>query len=161
MACLGVRGGGRCGDRGRSGDGPGRIQRHRGIPRRGVPSAVHEANIVMGRANKALAARVTAIAGGFLTEEASGHPEKYVFTGNPVRQPILDALHLCGQLTVVPRPDVGLEHEPDPGRARGDDVDGALDHRHHLVPLPLDVGEHRVRLVGQPGLADHPDGGGT
>src|SRR5690606_32637655 len=63
--------------------------------RRGVPSAVHEANIVMGRANKALAARVTAIAGGFLTEEASGHPEKYVFTGNPVRQPILDALRIA------------------------------------------------------------------
>ncbi|WP_274628343.1 undecaprenyldiphospho-muramoylpentapeptide beta-N-acetylglucosaminyltransferase [Arvimicrobium flavum] len=60
--------------------------------RRGVPSAIHEANIVMGRANKALAGRVTAIAGGFLTEQASGHPEKYVFTGNPVRQPILDAL---------------------------------------------------------------------
>lgn len=63
--------------------------------RRGVPSAVHEANIVMGRANKALAGRVTAIAGGFLTEKASGHPEKYVFTGNPVRQPILDALQVA------------------------------------------------------------------
>lgn len=60
--------------------------------RRGVPSAVHEANIVMGRANKALAGRVTAIAGGFLNEQASGHPEKFVVTGNPVRQPVLDAL---------------------------------------------------------------------
>lgn len=55
--------------------------------RRGVPTMVHEANIVMGRASKALARRVDVIAGGFLTEQASGHPEKYVFTGNPVRQP--------------------------------------------------------------------------
>lgn len=60
--------------------------------RLGVPSAVHEANVVMGRANKALGGRVTAIAGGFLTEAASGHPEKYVFTGNPVRRPVLEAL---------------------------------------------------------------------
>lgn len=63
--------------------------------RRGVPTMVHEANIVMGRANKALAGRVEVIAGGFLTEQASGHPEKYVFTGNPVRQPILDALNVA------------------------------------------------------------------
>jgi UDP-N-acetylglucosamine--N-acetylmuramyl-(pentapeptide) pyrophosphoryl-undecaprenol N-acetylglucosamine transferase len=60
--------------------------------RRGVPTAIHEANIVMGRANKALAGRVTAIAGGFLSEQASGHPEKFVITGNPVRQPVLQAL---------------------------------------------------------------------
>ena len=63
--------------------------------RRGVPTMVHEANIVMGRANKALARRVNVIAGGFLTEQASGHPEKYVFTGNPVRQPILDVLDVA------------------------------------------------------------------
>src|SRR5690554_6292533 len=31
-----------------------------------VPTLIHEQNAVMGRANKALAARVTAIAGGFL-----------------------------------------------------------------------------------------------
>jgi UDP-N-acetylglucosamine--N-acetylmuramyl-(pentapeptide) pyrophosphoryl-undecaprenol N-acetylglucosamine transferase len=60
--------------------------------RRGVPTAIHEANVVMGRANKALAARVTAIAGGFLSEAASGFPDKYVFTGNPARKPVLDAL---------------------------------------------------------------------
>ncbi|MBN9070939.1 MAG: undecaprenyldiphospho-muramoylpentapeptide beta-N-acetylglucosaminyltransferase [Rhizobiales bacterium] len=63
--------------------------------RRGVPSLIHEQNVVMGRANKALAGRVTAIAGGFLCEQASGHPEKYVFTGNPVRQPVLDALDVA------------------------------------------------------------------
>ena len=34
--------------------------------RRGVPTVIHEQNAVMGRANKALAGRVDAIAGGFL-----------------------------------------------------------------------------------------------
>ena len=38
--------------------------------RRNVPTIIHEQNAVMGRANKALAARVTAIAGGFLSEAA-------------------------------------------------------------------------------------------
>src|SRR5690348_17826885 len=51
-------------------------------------------------------------------------------------------------------PDVGLEHQADPRGRRGDDVDGLLDHGHHLVPLPLDVGEHRVGLAGQSGGAD-------
>ena len=36
--------------------------------RRGVPTLIHEQNAVMGRANKALAARVSAIAGGFLAD---------------------------------------------------------------------------------------------
>ncbi len=58
--------------------------------RRGVPSAIHEQNAVMGRANKALAARVTKIAGGFLK---AGGPlaSRIVETGNPVRQAVLDA----------------------------------------------------------------------
>src|SRR5690606_28330433 len=34
----------------------------------------------------------------------------------------------------------------------------ALDAVHDLVPLPLDVGEHRVGLAGQAGLADDADG---
>lgn len=58
--------------------------------RRGVPTLIHEQNAVMGRANRALAARVTAIAGGFL--KASGpYAGKIVETGNPVRQAVLDA----------------------------------------------------------------------
>jgi UDP-N-acetylglucosamine--N-acetylmuramyl-(pentapeptide) pyrophosphoryl-undecaprenol N-acetylglucosamine transferase len=58
--------------------------------RRGVPTIIHEQNGVMGRANRALAARVTAIAGGFL--KATGpHAAKIVETGNPVRQAVLDA----------------------------------------------------------------------
>src|SRR5690606_13391415 len=52
--------------------------------RRGVPTVIHEQNAVMGRANKALAARVDAIAGGFLTAEGP-FANKIVVTGNPVR----------------------------------------------------------------------------
>ncbi|WP_019171496.1 undecaprenyldiphospho-muramoylpentapeptide beta-N-acetylglucosaminyltransferase [Pseudaminobacter salicylatoxidans] len=59
--------------------------------RRGVPSLVHEQNAVMGRANKALASRVTAIAGGFLGEQASTYADKTIVTGNPVRPAVLDA----------------------------------------------------------------------
>ena len=56
--------------------------------RRGVRTVVHEQNAVMGRANKALAPRVTAVAGGFLPE---GGPfaAKIVTTGNPVRPGVL------------------------------------------------------------------------
>lgn len=58
--------------------------------RRGVPTLIHEQNAVMGRANRALASRVSAIAGGFL---AAGGPyaAKIVETGNPVRPAIAEA----------------------------------------------------------------------
>jgi UDP-N-acetylglucosamine--N-acetylmuramyl-(pentapeptide) pyrophosphoryl-undecaprenol N-acetylglucosamine transferase len=59
--------------------------------RRGVPTIVHEQNAVMGRANKALAARVTAIAGGFLPEGEGRYGAKTVVTGNPVRPAVLQA----------------------------------------------------------------------
>jgi UDP-N-acetylglucosamine--N-acetylmuramyl-(pentapeptide) pyrophosphoryl-undecaprenol N-acetylglucosamine transferase len=58
--------------------------------RRGVPSMLHEQNAVMGRANKALAGRVTAIAGGFLKAEGP-YAEKIVETGNPVRPAVIEA----------------------------------------------------------------------
>jgi UDP-N-acetylglucosamine--N-acetylmuramyl-(pentapeptide) pyrophosphoryl-undecaprenol N-acetylglucosamine transferase len=57
----------------------------------GIPSMVHEQNAVMGRANKALAARVSAIAGGFLPEGEGPHAAKIVTTGNPVRPAVLAA----------------------------------------------------------------------
>ncbi|MCV0397847.1 MAG: undecaprenyldiphospho-muramoylpentapeptide beta-N-acetylglucosaminyltransferase [Rhizobiaceae bacterium] len=57
--------------------------------RRGLPTLIHEQNAVMGRANKALAPRVTAIAGGFL-KPAGPFAAKIVETGNPVRQAVLD-----------------------------------------------------------------------
>ncbi|MGB3501456.1 MAG: undecaprenyldiphospho-muramoylpentapeptide beta-N-acetylglucosaminyltransferase [Mesorhizobium sp.] len=59
--------------------------------RRGVPTLIHEQNAVMGRANKALAARVSAVAGGFLTEATSAAPAKTVVTGNPVRPAVIEA----------------------------------------------------------------------
>jgi UDP-N-acetylglucosamine--N-acetylmuramyl-(pentapeptide) pyrophosphoryl-undecaprenol N-acetylglucosamine transferase len=59
--------------------------------RRKVPTLIHEQNAVMGRANKALAARVDAIAGGFLSPADSKAGNKIVVTGNPVRPAVLDA----------------------------------------------------------------------
>lgn len=57
----------------------------------GVPSMIHEQNAVMGRANRALATRVQAIAGGFLPEGEGRFAEKTVATGNPVRPAVLEA----------------------------------------------------------------------
>lgn len=59
--------------------------------RLGVPSMIHEQNAVMGRANKALAQRVQAIAGGFLPENGGAYSQKTVTTGNPVRPAIIEA----------------------------------------------------------------------
>ncbi len=56
-----------------------------------IPTMVHEQNAVMGRANKGLAGRVKAIAGGFLPETGGAYAEKTVTTGNPVRPPVLAA----------------------------------------------------------------------
>ena len=60
---------------------------------RGIPSVLHEQNGVMGRANRLLAARVTAIATGFRTL-ARFDPrwqEKISFTGNPIRGEVIAA----------------------------------------------------------------------
>ncbi|MBB3233918.1 undecaprenyldiphospho-muramoylpentapeptide beta-N-acetylglucosaminyltransferase [Phyllobacterium endophyticum] len=54
----------------------------------GIPTLVHEQNAVMGRANKALAPRVNAIAGGFLSDTGS-LSQKIITTGNPVRPAVL------------------------------------------------------------------------
>ena len=59
--------------------------------RRKVPTIVHEQNAVMGRANRALAARVAAIAGGFLDDKQGAFADKIVVTGNPVRPAVLEA----------------------------------------------------------------------
>jgi len=56
----------------------------------GVPTAIHEQNAVMGRANRALAKRVRAIAGGFLPE-GGAYADKTVVTGNPVRPAVIAA----------------------------------------------------------------------
>ncbi len=60
---------------------------------RGVPTVLHEANGVMGRANRMLAARVTKIATGFPTLK-NLEPvlqAKVTFTGNPVRPAVVAA----------------------------------------------------------------------
>lgn len=60
----------------------------------GIPSMIHEQNAVMGRANKALASRVQAIAGGFLPEGEGAYAAKTVTTGNPVRPAVLAATNV-------------------------------------------------------------------
>ncbi|MCY0147867.1 undecaprenyldiphospho-muramoylpentapeptide beta-N-acetylglucosaminyltransferase [Hoeflea sp. G2-23] len=57
----------------------------------GLPTMIHEQNAVMGRANKALAGRVKAIAGGFLPQGKGKYADKTVITGNPVRPEVLAA----------------------------------------------------------------------
>lgn len=57
----------------------------------GRPTLLHEQNAVMGRANKMLAGRVTAIAGGFLTAGEGVHADKIIVTGNPVRPAVIEA----------------------------------------------------------------------
>ncbi len=62
--------------------------------RRKVPAIVHEQNAVMGRANRALAARAAAIAGGFLDATSGKYADKIVITGNPVRPAVLEAAEM-------------------------------------------------------------------
>jgi UDP-N-acetylglucosamine--N-acetylmuramyl-(pentapeptide) pyrophosphoryl-undecaprenol N-acetylglucosamine transferase len=57
----------------------------------GIPTVIHEQNAVMGRANKMLAGKVKAIAGGFLPEGAGQYAGKTVVTGNPVRPGVIAA----------------------------------------------------------------------
>ena len=60
---------------------------------RGIPTVLHDANAVMGRANRALASRVTAIASSF--PEVALLPDtfkpKVTVTGNPVRPNVIAA----------------------------------------------------------------------
>src|SRR6185436_17985196 len=60
---------------------------------RRIPTAVHEQNAVLGRANRMLVKRATAIATSFeRTKFLDGRlANKAVLTGNPVRQAVIDA----------------------------------------------------------------------
>jgi branched-subunit amino acid transport protein len=73
-------------------------------------------------------------------------------------QVALHGFHLRGERAGHPRPDVRLEHQADPRRPGRDGIHGPLDHRHGLVPVTLDGGEHGIGLVRQPALPHHPDG---
>jgi UDP-N-acetylglucosamine--N-acetylmuramyl-(pentapeptide) pyrophosphoryl-undecaprenol N-acetylglucosamine transferase len=59
----------------------------------GIPTVIHEQNAVMGRANRLLAARVTAIATGFpgVFDSQPALAAKATHTGNPVRPAVIAA----------------------------------------------------------------------
>ena len=59
----------------------------------GIPTCIHEQNAVMGRANRAIAKRVTSIASSFpkISKLPDGTQGKVVVTGNPVRDRVLVA----------------------------------------------------------------------
>jgi UDP-N-acetylglucosamine--N-acetylmuramyl-(pentapeptide) pyrophosphoryl-undecaprenol N-acetylglucosamine transferase len=57
----------------------------------GIPTVIHEQNAVMGRANRMLASKVRAIAGGFLPDGSGQYADKTVVTGNPVRPDVITA----------------------------------------------------------------------
>lgn len=59
---------------------------------RGIPTALHEQNAVLGRANRMLAKRVDRIAASFSSTKHLDGPlrDKARFTGNPVRQSVID-----------------------------------------------------------------------
>ncbi|WP_018183522.1 undecaprenyldiphospho-muramoylpentapeptide beta-N-acetylglucosaminyltransferase [Kaistia granuli] len=57
-----------------------------------IPTIAHDANAVLGRANRLLASRVSAVATSFPeVGHASAAGSKIVQTGNPVRQAVIDA----------------------------------------------------------------------
>jgi UDP-N-acetylglucosamine--N-acetylmuramyl-(pentapeptide) pyrophosphoryl-undecaprenol N-acetylglucosamine transferase len=69
---------------------------------RGIPTIIHEQNAVMGRANRMLAPRVTAIATGFpgILNSEPTLAAKATYTGNPVRPAVIAAVS-----TAYPPPD--------------------------------------------------------
>ncbi len=58
-----------------------------------IPSAIHEQNAVMGRANRAMARKVNVLASSFpeIAHLPKSLADKVVFTGNPVRTAVLEA----------------------------------------------------------------------
>ncbi len=58
-----------------------------------IPSAIHEQNAVMGRANRAMARKVDVLASSFpeIAHLPKSLADKVVFTGNPVRAAVLEA----------------------------------------------------------------------
>src|SRR5262249_38898855 len=60
---------------------------------RGAPTLIHDANAVIGRANRFLAPRVTAIATTFpdTFPDAPNRPAKAIVTGNPIRAAVMAA----------------------------------------------------------------------
>lgn len=76
--------------------------------RLGIPTAIHEQNAVLGRANRLLAGRVGAIATGFAVPAGLRPADRAraVHTGNPVRPAVLA---VGGAEYLPPRPDGPIE----------------------------------------------------
>ena len=100
---------------------------------RRIPTVIHDANAVMGRANRMLAPRVTAIATSFpgMTLDAA-LAAKATTTGNPVRPMVLAAAAQPYAAPDARRHAQSARHRRQPGRARdgrrgaaGDRSDGA------------------------------------
>jgi UDP-N-acetylglucosamine--N-acetylmuramyl-(pentapeptide) pyrophosphoryl-undecaprenol N-acetylglucosamine transferase len=69
---------------------------------RGIPTALHEQNAVLGRVNRLIAGRVTAIATSFdhVTHLPEGAATRVTVTGNPVRPGVLAVRHDAYEATV-------------------------------------------------------------
>ena len=100
------------------------------------------------------AARGTAFVSDLTTSDHGVRP-----LGAEVR---LDCCDLRVQRVGVARSMVDLDHHAHARRVLRDAHHARFDEVHHLVPLALDVGEHRVGLVGQAAVADelHRSGDG-
>lgn len=74
----------------------------------GLPTAIHEQNAVLGRANRMLASRIGRIATGFPTAEGlpPAGAARAVYTGNPVRQAVLS---VGEEAYRPPRPGAAIE----------------------------------------------------
>ncbi len=109
----------------------------------GRPTIVHEANAVMGRANRFLAPRVTAIATTFRDTGLMGNGAgRAVVTGNPVRPKVLAAVAPYREPTEGGKIDVVVFGGSQGARVFAEIVPPALE------ALPADV-RARLRLVQQ------------
>ena len=123
-----------------------------------MPTLIHEQNAVMGRANKALAARVDAIAGGFLNPDDSGASAKIVVTGNPVRPAVLEAAKIAISAVAGRRAVQAAGVRRQPGRAvlfrRGAGGDRAAARRASAAPGGHAAGAgRRRRRASRPPIA--------
>lgn len=109
----------------------------------GRPTIVHEANAVMGRANRFLAGRVTAIATTFRDTGLMGNGAgRAVVTGNPVRPKVLAAVAPYREPTEDGKIDVVVFGGSQGARVFAEIVPPAIE------ALPADV-RARLRLVQQ------------
>jgi UDP-N-acetylglucosamine--N-acetylmuramyl-(pentapeptide) pyrophosphoryl-undecaprenol N-acetylglucosamine transferase len=115
-----------------------------------IPSVLHEANAVMGKANRFLAGHVDRIAAGLPNLATTGTDQgKFVVTGNPVRPNVLEAAR-----TPYPEFADGLFHLLVTGGSQGARIMA------DIVPpaisaLPADL-RGRLRLVQQTRIEDIP-----